>query len=118
MGGSPEEIESSGAELEYWLEELVYLVCVYMCVYVCECACVCVCVCVRVHVCTCVSVQCTRCVLHTSYVIPAAPTAFVAARLFHDCAEVSRTHEAAAGRMKDRRGVGRSFNVGNLRRND
>ena len=69
-------------------------------------------------VCTCVSVQCTRCVLHTSYVIPAAPTAFVAARLFHDCAEVSRAHEAAAGRMKDRRGVGRSFNVGNLRRND
>lgn len=37
FGGSPEEIESSGAELEYWLEELVYLVCV--CVRdVCDCA--------------------------------------------------------------------------------
>ena len=44
LGGSSEEMESSGAELEYWLEELVYLVCV------------------SVHV----SVQCTRCVFYTS----------------------------------------------------
>ena len=58
----------------------------------------------------------TVCVLYQLYVIPAAPTAFVAARLFHDCAEVSCAHEAAAGRgTKDRRGVGRIFNVGDPR---
>lgn len=33
LGGSSEEMDSTGAELEYWLEELVYLVCV-------QCACV------------------------------------------------------------------------------
>ena len=71
--------------------------------------CVCVCVCVCVHsVCS---------IPLNSYVTPAAPTAFVAARLFHDCAKVSCTHEAAAGRTEDGRGVGRIFNVGDLRRN-
>lgn len=102
LGGSSEEMDSTGAELEYWLEELVYLVCV-------QCACVSMCVCVCVHgVCS---------IALNSNVTPAAPTAFVAARLFHDCAKVSCTHEAAAGRTEDGRRVGRIFNVGNLRRN-
>ena len=76
---------------------------------VCVCECVCVCVCVCVHgVCS---------IALNSNVTPAAPTAFVAARLFHDCAKVSCTHEAAVGRTEDGRGVGRIFNVGDLRRN-
>ena len=43
--------------------------------------------------------------------------AMTAAWLVHNRANVSRAHEAAARRMKDRRGLRRILNVGNLHRN-